>query len=925
MGDPPARDRSPVVALVLGRTARIAGTVGAGIGGLYLAAWLAGTAARWSAAGVLTMKANMALALVLAGVALVLLDREGPSRARSVAATALGAVVLATGALTLAEHLLGWELGIDQLLASEAPGAVGTASPNRIGTPGALSLALVGAGLVLSARRRSLGVLPGAATCVLVVVPAVGFLYGVSPFYASRTAGIAWPTVVALLALGLGLVLAPRAEGPLAALGRDDPGGVLLRRALVPSMLVVLALGYLCVEGERHRLYDVTTGTALYAVSLLLLLSALLWVNAGQLRVHAEARERATEQLAAERRRLAVTLRSIGDGVIATDELGRVTILNSVAEALTGWTAAEARGRSLHEVFPIVNERTRAPVENPVDRVLREGVVVGLANHTALRARDGTERPIADSGAPIRDREGRVHGVVLVFRDQTEERRAAAALAAEHDRAEWLASFPARNPFPVLEVDLDGRVRYANAAAERLLPGIRDGAERHPWLAAWPEVAGAFRERGEAALERSVTVGPRTFHQSMYFVPETGCVRVYGVDVTARAAAEAAVREREERLRAHVAELVDAQAALREASRRKDEFLGMLSHELRNPLAPIRNSIFVLERAAPDGEQAARARGVIARQVGHLTRIVDDLLDVTRIERGLIVLHRVRVDLRELAAQAAEDFRHLLSDRGLELRVALPDAPLWVEADVTRLTQVIGNLLHNAAKFGGRGGEVTLSVRATGPDAELAVRDTGVGLDPALRPRVFDAFFQGNRTIARSEGGLGLGLAVVKAVAELHGGSARAESPGPGHGATFVVRVPLGPPPSPADARPSSPRPERTRRRVLVVDDNRDAAESLAQIVTMLGHDADVAFDGPGAVERARAGGYDTVLCDIGLPGMSGYEVAGALRAMHGASVRLVAVTGYAQPEDLERATAAGFDGHLVKPADVALLERWLA
>ncbi len=533
------------------RAARAAGAFSALVGGTYLALWLGGMAPRWSAAGVLTMKANMALSLLVAGAGLLLIE-SSPSAtlARRTAATIAGAFVLLVGVLTLGEHLSGRDLGIDQLLASEPPGAFATASPNRVGLPGAASLALLGAGLILAVWRRRFAVYPGLATCVVVVVPAIGFLYGVSPFYATRRTGIAWPTVVALLSLGIGLVLSYREGGPLAVLWRDDPGGALLRRLLLPSILIPLALGYVRVEGERHGLYSGPMGTGLYAVALILLLSLLLWRSAGQLSASAAMRERAAEQLAAEKERLTVTLRSIGDAVIATDESGRVTLVNGVAEALTGWKAEDALGRPLHEVFHILNEHSRQPVESPVERVLREGAVVGLANHTALVARDLTERPIADSAAPIRDADGHVSGVVLVFRDQTEERRAESALRSERERADWLASFPARNPVPIVEVDPDGGVRYANAAAERLLPDLRPLGTRHPWLAGWDEVVRAFREQGFPSHERIVAAGGAFYQQMMYFVPETGCIRIYGVDVTQRTRAEAALRESEQRLRA---------------------------------------------------------------------------------------------------------------------------------------------------------------------------------------------------------------------------------------------------------------------------------------------------------------------------------------------------------------------------------------
>jgi PAS domain S-box-containing protein len=365
-----------------------------------------------------------------------------------------------------------------------------------------------------------------------------------------------------------------------------------------------------------------------------------------------------------------------------------------------------------------------------------------------------------------------------------------------------------------------------------------------------------------------------------------------------------------------------ANEQLLEAGRRKDEFLGMLSHELRNPLAPIRNSVYILENADPASEQASRARSVIQRQTEHLTRLVDDLLDMTRIARGRIDLRRSRVELREVVRRTAEDFHHVLDERGVSFRSVLSDGDLWVDADAIRIAQVVGNLLHNAAKFTRRGDEVTLSSAIMGNEAEIRVRDTGSGIEPALLPHVFTPFVQGERTLARSEGGLGLGLALVKGIVELHGGTVRAESAGKGKGAEFVVRLPLSGPEAVEDV--PRPRAPRTRgHRVLVVDDNVDAAESMADVVEMLGHVAEVAHDGQSALEKVRAGPPDIVLCDIGLPGMSGYDVAQALRKCAN-RIQLFAVSGYAQPEDVKKAIDCGFDGHVAKPVDVAQLERLL-
>jgi CheY-like chemotaxis protein len=307
-----------------------------------------------------------------------------------------------------------------------------------------------------------------------------------------------------------------------------------------------------------------------------------------------------------------------------------------------------------------------------------------------------------------------------------------------------------------------------------------------------------------------------------------------------------------------------------------------------------------------------------------LTRLVDDLLDVTRIARGKIELRRSRVDLREVLWSAADDFRLMMHDRGITYHAALPDTKLWADADATRITQLIGNLLHNAAKFTPRGGEVKLSVRAVEGALEVSVRDTGTGIDSELLPHVFDAFVQGERTLARTEGGLGLGLALVKGIAELHGGAVRAESAGKDKGAEIIVRLPLiESPVAQETARPGVGR-RNGGRLVLVVDDNADAAESLAEIMRMLGYPVEIACDGPSAIEKGRTTPLDIVLCDIGLPGMNGYEVAKALRAEGKHGMLLIAVSGYAQPEDVRKAVEAGFDAHVAKPCDPQEIVRLL-
>jgi PAS domain S-box-containing protein len=350
-----------------------------------------------------------------------------------------------------------------------------------------------------------------------------------------------------------------------------------------------------------------------------------------------------------------------------------------------------------------------------------------------------------------------------------------------------------------------------------------------------------------------------------------------------------------------------ARAEAESANRTKDEFLAMLGHELRNPLGAISSAAHVLSRTASGSSATARASDIIGRQVQHLARIVDDLLDVSRVVAGKVVLRLQPVDLGDIA-------RHVIS---------VHTTPTWISADPTRLEQVLTNLLANAVKYTPAGGEITVTVRRQGDQAILTVRDTGVGIRPELLPRVFDLFVQGDRSLERSAGGLGIGLTLVRQLVELHGGTVEAASAGPGRGSTFTVRLPIlaAPPESRDAARPAVPGPAR---RVLVVEDNDDAREMLRNLLHLFGHEVHEACDGAAGIELARRLRPDAALIDIGLPGIDGYEVARRIRGDVPAA-RLVALTGYGQPEDRERALAAGFDVHLVKPVDPEQLERLLS
>ncbi|OJT25849.1 hypothetical protein BO221_08370 [Archangium sp. Cb G35] len=395
--------------------------------------------------------------------------------------------------------------------------------------------------------------------------------------------------------------------------------------------------------------------------------------------------------------------------------------------------------------------------------------------------------------------------------------------------------------------------------------------------------------------------------------------------VRARGAAERSADE----LRVALAERARVEEQLREADRRKDDFLAMLAHELRNPLAPVLTAVQLMERKQRAGLGTEREREVVERQVHHMRRLVDDLLDVSRVTRGKIQLRTHPMDLVASVGRAVESARPFAESREHTLRVELPDRPVWAEADPVRVVQIFTNLLHNAAKYSESGGRITLTLVCEGGEAVVRVTDTGMGIPAEALPHLFEPFMQVARTLDRAQGGLGLGLTLVKQLVEMHGGRVEAASEGVGKGSVFTVRLPLLPeervPVAPVDV-PAGQEVSTRGRRVLVVDDNVDAAELLGEVLEMDGHRVTVVHDGMAALEHLGAEAPDVVFLDIGLPGMDGYEVARRIRERSGgAGPRLVAVTGYGQASDRQRSREAGFDAHLVKPVELEQVRELVA
>ena len=624
-------------------------------------------------------------------------------------------------------------------------------------------------------------------------------------------------------------------------------------------------------------------------------------------------RKRAEEELGSAKQRLESLLENSPLAVIEWSSADyRIERWSDEATKVFGWTAEETLGKRITELDWIYPE-DRHMVEQVMGDMLSVKRARNVNKNRNVR-KDGTIIHCEWYNSTLHDTSGRFSVLSLVL-DVTERNRAEAALERSSQKlAEVLGSI--QDDFYVL--NRDWKFAFASQRfTSRIGKRPEDLLGNNIWEMFPKHLGTAYEENLRAAMDRRET---RRFELGgkyteawyrMTAAPSAEGITVLGTEITENKRIERA--------------LLDVNARLLAADARRTEFLAVLSHELRNPLAPIRNSLHILERAAPGGEQARRAHAVIDRQVGHLVRLVDDLLDVTRITRGKVRLQRTRLDLVTLVRRTVDDHRTLLEHH--ELAVALPEAAIWIDGDPTRLAQVLGNLLHNAAKFTPPEGKVSVSLTVADGRAVLEVADTGIGIDPETRKRLFEPFTQSDRSLDRSRGGLGLGLALVKGMVELHGGTVGEHGENPGQGARFIIELPVEERGTAAED-PVPPQAASGRgRRVLVIEDNRDAADSLCEALALAGHLVAVAYNGEAGLAKARELEPEIVVCDVGLPGaMDGYAVAGALRRESTtASVYLVALTGYAQPEDQRRAVNAGFDVHLAKPTDLSALARLLA
>ncbi len=513
-------------------------------------------------------------------------------------------------------------------------------------------------------------------------------------------------------------------------------------------------------------------------------------------------------------------------------------------------------------------------------------------------------------------------GALMAALDVTAE---CSALEAARRSEEFAREVLDALPQHVAVLDASGKIVAVNEPWRRFARES-GGAEKHVSLGAnYLDVCGAAAADGDSEAQemlqalKDVVRGARSAYEAEYPCHPPGGLRWFLMQAKRFARGGLVVSHSD------VTQRKLAEEALREADRRKDEFLATLAHELRNPLAPIRNAVHVLGKSIDKNSEVGSLHAMMERQVTHLVRLVDDLMEVSRVTRGKIELRRARIDLSAAVAQALEICEAAIKAGGHQLTVTQAQEPLTLDADMVRLAQVFANLLNNAAKYTPSGGRIALSTRREGDEAVVTVRDTGVGIPADMLPRVFDMFTQVEGEARRAQGGLGIGLALVRTLVELHGGRVEARSEGPGKGSVFIVRLPLALDRGADRTEAAQGRPAPLRaQRLLVVDDNRDVADSLSVLLRCLGAQAQVAYDGDSALEIYDAFHPSAVLLDLGMPGMSGFEIAKRLRARAGDAVTLIAVTGWGQQDDRRRSREAGFDAHLVKPIDPETLQSLL-
>jgi PAS domain S-box-containing protein len=905
-----------------------------------------------------------ALLLLLAAGALAAVRRQTPAAQRGARIGATLVVIGAAGALAL--HAAGIEGGPELGLSAFAER--GADLPARMSVVAAMTLLLVGAGIALTPLRTPLAeithrvVALGVVGISFVAIVGLSFrlllLYGVAPLF-----GMSLPSAIALLLFGVNLLAGRPDAWLLDVLTSDRPGAVISRWLLPAAVAVPLAAHWLQLAGQRSGVVDEPLGEAMLTVVTIGCLGALvLWVASEIDRMSARS-ERAEHEVHTQRESLQVVLASIGDGVIATDRAGAVRFVNPAAQRLTGRQESAATGRPVDELLDVIDERTGAALALPIERAVKCGETAVAEGEPALRLPGGRVHPVELSASPTVYPGGTVSGAVLVIRDAAGRREAERAMreayaeldrrvidrtaaleratAALRERSRLLETITSSTTDLIFAKDAQGRILMVNAAYLRVIGKDERDVIGRTSFDLNPDAATARvkveHDRAVLASGRSLTVeevfpgpaGPHTYLATKSPLRDedgriVGLV-AFATDITDRKRAE---RELEI--------LVDTEQRLRgeaeRANRAKDEFLAIVSHELRSPLNALRGWGHLLASTRPlEAELVERATQAIKRNVEHQARLIDDILDTSRSMSGRLTLERHPVNLVDVVHAAVEIARPAASAKQIELRTAFDRPAITVEGDNGRLQQVVTNLLSNAIKFTPQDGTVETTVRLAGDRVRIAVSDNGAGISSEFLPHVFERFTQADTSTTRRAGGLGIGLALVRHLVELHGGEVRAESEGVGRGSVFTVDLPAPALVAPENRTPSSANEQQSGfaelsgLTVFLVDDDADARDIIGLALRQRGGTVETFGSGAALIarlERLPAGARpDALLLDLAMPDEDGFAVLGRVRAIEskgggrGARIPAIAVTAFTEI-DRQRLHAAGFQSRVGKPVD---------
>jgi PAS domain S-box-containing protein len=869
------------------------------------------------------MSASAAIAFLLLAVTFLAVER---GRHRSACAAA--ALAAALGLAALVEHYLGLELQV------------------QIAPAAALTLVLLALVMPLPAGTRAFGVPLQGAVAALIGAVAFFALLGLSLRILrfdipAPLLGFSAPGAFAAMLAAIGLAAARPTPWLLETLAGRSIAAVVTRWLLPAAFIVPLAVGWTRLFAEREGLFGEAVGMALFTTVMIAGFGALvLWV-ARTLEYHERKRAQAEEQAGETREWLQVTLAAIGDGVIATDHEGRVRFLNAAAQRLTGWRAAEAAGRPIDELVRLFDEANNAPLPNPLESSLKTLAASSASGEPVLRARDGKVHSVQANAAPILDVADSLAGAVLVLREAAAQRQAERAMreayteldervvrrtaalerasAALRERNALLNAITTGTPDLIFAKDRDGRMLMANPAWLKAIGRAETEVLRLDQNERLVLESGETMTLEETMAERTYLASKSPLRDEQGRI--IGLIGV-ATDITERKQAQRDLEKlvvAEQRLRAEA----------ERANRGKDEFLAIVSHELRSPLNALRGWSHLLATTRPlEQSLVERAAKAIKRNVDHQTRLIDDLLDTSRIVSGKLTIERRAVNLVETVLAALDAARPGAAAKEIDLRFTPDDSTIMVVGDGGRLQQLVSNLLSNAVKFTPERGAISVLLLKNAERVQLQVKDNGIGIASEFLPHVFDRFTQADTSAARRAGGLGIGLALVRHIAQLHGGQVRADSPGLGRGSTFTVELPA----APASAlRPQTPIVERrgsnqgalSGMRIWVLDDDPDAHEVVGLTLEQAGavvRSASSAAELAGMLEQALpAQGPDVLLIDLAMPGEDGFAVLARIRALERSRdvrrVPAIAVTAVSQT-DRGRLRAAGFQDLVGKPVD---------